>query len=208
MRPDEDIFWGGNPSEENKKGWKALQFSLWGLRYRSAMPRRPLEGPFAAPVVSPYASPPPPDLKTTRQPLNGEGSEVNEESVVGFSLLHDEIEKFVDEEQLNEKEVVLCEEVRGVIEDTCMELLGERAVVRPFGSHASGMSSRESDLDLVILNVLRVRSTGFTVRQRAQAVKTLCAVAKRLVDKRELRLSGLQVSDLVGGTATSQCEPL
>lgn len=163
------------------------------------MPRRPLEGPFAGPVVKPYTSPVPPDLQTIREPLTDDKlQDSSQPSLIGLSLLHHEIEMFSDDQQLTEEEVVLWEEVRGVIEDTCMEILGERAVVRPFGSHACGLSSRESDLDLVVLNILKVRSNGFTVRQRAQAVKTLYTVAKRLVESRELSVSGLQVSDQEG----------
>lgn len=137
------------------------------------------------------------DVLGEKRRKNSRGS--HESSYLGthrahtFSVLHNEVQRFVKSVELSEDDIVLCEEVRNVIEDTCVDLMGERAQVRPFGSFASGLCTTQSDLDLVVLNILKVRVSGYTIRQRAQAVKSLYTIAKILVGKRELNITSLKV---------------
>lgn len=73
------------------------------------------------------------------------------------------------------------------------EVLGPKAKVRPFGSFASGLSTFNSDLDLVICDVIKVTSAGYTPSQKARAVQALYRLAKRLVDRNDFVIETLQV---------------
>lgn len=96
--------------------------------------------------------------------------------------------------------------VIGKIEITAREVLGRKANVRPFGSFASGLSTFNSDLDLVICDVINVTHAGYTPSQRARAVQSLYRLAKRLVERRDFVIETMQVGCQQLVEVKTECE--
>ena len=112
-----------------------------------------------------------------------------------LSPLHYEIEHFAEEVTLTTEERLFLEDVISIVDQQTVDLLGAKANVQPFGSFAMGLSTHTSDLDLVILNVINVKSRGFKVEQRARAIKTLYKLAKSLIASKAIALKHMQVRD-------------
>lgn len=71
------------------------------------------------------------------------------------SGLHDEILKFAAKLTPNPEEHESCEKVIEILRKLTYEAFGHDAELSPFGSYASGLTARNSDLDLVITGLLK-----------------------------------------------------
>lgn len=111
-----------------------------------------------------------------------------------LSPLHYEIEQFVEDVVPTSEEKLFLEDLVSLMDQHTADLLGRRAKVEPFGSYAMGLSTHSSDLDLVILNVMRVHSSGFRVEQKARAIKILYRLAKNIVASKSIHLTQMRVS--------------
>lgn len=114
-----------------------------------------------------------------------------------LSPLHYEIDRFETHVVPTSREKLFFEDLASVIDQVVAEMIGRRARVKTFGSFAMGLSTHDSDLDLVICNVIKVQAKGYKVEQKARAIKILYAVAKRLAYSNLLKLRQMQVSQSV-----------
>lgn len=111
--------------------------------------------------------------------------------------LHYELERFVSGVIPTPSERSFFEYLIRVLEQTVSDVAPPYARIKPFGSYPMGLAMHSSDLDLGILKVMRITSKGMTVRQKAEAVKTLYSIAKRLVSSKALRLEKMNVNQLL-----------
>ena len=111
-----------------------------------------------------------------------------------LSSLHRELETFAADVVTTPEDRDFCEELVTIVDSCTADVVGRRAKVAVFGSHAMGLSTHASDLDLVILNVIRVKGNGFTASQRARAIQILYTIGKRLDASRAFDLESMNVS--------------
>lgn len=111
--------------------------------------------------------------------------------------LHYELQRFVSEVIPTPSERSFFERLICVLEQTLSDVAPSYARIKPFGSYPMGLAMHSSDLDLGIVKVMRITSKGMTVRQKAEAVKILYSIAKRLVSSKALRLEKMNVNQLL-----------
>lgn len=80
-----------------------------------------------------------------------------------LSNLHYEIVEFVKAVEPTPEEINISENIISILEEVTLQILGPKADVQKFGSYAMDLCTHDSDIDLVILNILTVFSDGYTV---------------------------------------------
>lgn len=111
-----------------------------------------------------------------------------------LSPLHYEMVRFAEVVVPTQEETIYFQELVSIVDEQVVDLIGRRARVEPFGSFAMGLSAHFSDLDLVVLNILRVHSNGMNVEQKARAIKILYKLANNLAKSKTLPIRNMRVS--------------
>jgi len=122
---------------------------------------------------------------------------------ISFSTMHDEIDIFAKAVSLTVEERAYLSELIYIVDKNAVGLLGQRAKVEAFGSFAMGLSAHYSDLDLVILNILRIKKEGFKIEDRARAIQILYNLANRLHKNSPITISQMRVHIPVLNSALS-----